>query len=172
MSRIYTFATHLLAGGAPITYVAAQLVHRKPTTTLLFYAHWIPGGDKSHIDRLAAARLAVEPKVPPALHDETGASKAWHRSGAILKNVEVTGAEPGGKIGSPGWARTSDFLINSQALYQLSYRGTSKSYRSFTGTCDSARPARGRGSPPVARGLCVGPDAWPLDSLALIVYKC
>ena len=28
-------------------------------------------------------------------------------------------------IGSPGWARTSDFLINSQALYQLSYRGTS-----------------------------------------------
>src|SRR5262249_34188387 len=26
-------------------------------------------------------------------------------------------------IGSPGWARTSDFLINSQALYQLSYRG-------------------------------------------------
>ena len=28
-------------------------------------------------------------------------------------------------VGSPGWARTSDFLINSQALYQLSYRGTS-----------------------------------------------
>jgi hypothetical protein len=26
-------------------------------------------------------------------------------------------------IGSPGWARTSDFLINSQALYRLSYRG-------------------------------------------------
>src|SRR5262249_50939975 len=32
------------------------------------------------------------------------------------------------KIGSPGWARTSDFLINSQALYQLSYRGTSSFY--------------------------------------------
>lgn len=28
-----------------------------------------------------------------------------------------------GKFGSPGWARTSDFLINSQALYRLSYRG-------------------------------------------------
>jgi hypothetical protein len=26
-------------------------------------------------------------------------------------------------VGAPGWARTSDFLINSQALYQLSYRG-------------------------------------------------
>lgn len=24
-------------------------------------------------------------------------------------------------IGSPGWARTSDILINSQTLYQLSY---------------------------------------------------
>ena len=62
-------------GGAPITYVAAQLGHRKPTTTLMFYAHWIPGGDKSHIDRLAAARLAVEPKVPPTLLDETGVPK-------------------------------------------------------------------------------------------------
>ena len=28
-----------------------------------------------------------------------------------------------GVVGSPGWARTSDFLINSQALYRLSYRG-------------------------------------------------
>ena len=26
--------------------------------------------------------------------------------------------------GSPNWARTSDPLINSQLLYQLSYRGT------------------------------------------------
>jgi hypothetical protein len=39
----------------------------------LFYARWIPGEDKSHIDRLAAARLAVEPKVPPTLLDETNA---------------------------------------------------------------------------------------------------
>ena len=27
------------------------------------------------------------------------------------------------QIGSPGWTRTSDILINSQALYRLSYRG-------------------------------------------------
>ena len=64
-------------------------------------------------------------------------------------------------VGSPGWARTSDFLINSQALYQLSYRGTSKSYRSFARTYDSARPARGEGSPPVARGHCGVRYAWP-----------
>src|SRR6266511_4336111 len=30
----HTFATHLLMQGAPITYVAAQLGHTKPTTTL------------------------------------------------------------------------------------------------------------------------------------------
>ncbi len=29
------------------------------------------------------------------------------------------------KVGSPGWTRTSDILINSQALYRLSYRGVS-----------------------------------------------
>ncbi len=33
-----TFATVLLAAGAPITYVAAQLGHTKPTTTLKYYA--------------------------------------------------------------------------------------------------------------------------------------
>ena len=108
----------------------------------MFYAHWIPGGDKSHIDRLAAARLAVEPKVALTLLDETGVPKEWHRSGAISKSVEVSDTEVSEKIGSPGWARTSDFLINSQALYRLSYRGTTKFYRSFAGTDDSASLTR------------------------------
>jgi integrase len=56
----HTFATHLLAQGAPITYVAAQLGHAKPTTTLTYYAHWIPSGDKRHIDRLEAIRTAAK----------------------------------------------------------------------------------------------------------------
>jgi integrase len=54
----HTFATHLLELGAPITYVAAQLGHAKPTTTLAHYAHWIPRGDKGWIDRLADVRQA------------------------------------------------------------------------------------------------------------------
>lgn len=29
-----------------------------------------------------------------------------------------------GCSGSPGWTRTSDLMINSHPLYQLSYRGT------------------------------------------------
>ena len=77
-----------------------------------------------------------------------------------------------GVIGSPGWARTSDFLINSQALYRLSYRGTTKFYRSFAGTDDSPNPSRN------ARRACPDQPNHPgfrcsaLDSLALIVYKC
>lgn len=38
----HTYASLLLAEGAPITYVAVQLGHRKPTTTLRYYAHVIP----------------------------------------------------------------------------------------------------------------------------------
>ena len=37
---------------APITYVAAQLGHTKPTTTLQWYAHWLPRGDKHWVDAL------------------------------------------------------------------------------------------------------------------------
>jgi integrase len=38
--------------GAPITYVAAQLGHTKPTTTLQGYAHWLPRADKHWVDAL------------------------------------------------------------------------------------------------------------------------
>src|SRR5262249_55872576 len=51
----HTFATELLAQGAPITYVAAQLGHTKPTTTLQWYAHWLPRADKHWVDALDSA---------------------------------------------------------------------------------------------------------------------
>jgi hypothetical protein len=38
----HIFASLLLARNAPITYVAAQLGHANPATTLRFYARWIP----------------------------------------------------------------------------------------------------------------------------------
>jgi len=44
---------------APITYVAAQLGHSTPTTTLNHYAHWIPRGDRALADRLEALRTQV-----------------------------------------------------------------------------------------------------------------
>jgi integrase len=48
----HTFATLLLAKETPITYVAAQLGHAKPTTTLQWYAHWLPRSDRNYIDAL------------------------------------------------------------------------------------------------------------------------
>ena len=52
----HTFATHLLMEGADLLYVAHQLGHAKPTTTLLYYAHFMPRGDKKHLDRMMARR--------------------------------------------------------------------------------------------------------------------
>jgi hypothetical protein len=48
----HTFATLLLAKGVPITYVAAQLGHARPTTTLQWYAHWLPRDSRSFVDAL------------------------------------------------------------------------------------------------------------------------
>ena len=39
-----TFASLLLAQGALITYVSAQLGHSRSTATLQWYAHWLPAG--------------------------------------------------------------------------------------------------------------------------------
>ena len=63
----HTFATHLLTEGADPLYVSYQLGHAKPTTTLLYYAHWMPRGDKKHLDRMVATRQARGSDFPPTL---------------------------------------------------------------------------------------------------------
>jgi len=67
----HTYASHALAAGAPLTYVSAQLGHADATTTLRWYARWLPAGDRSWADRLAAERsraaeaTAEKPTVTP-----------------------------------------------------------------------------------------------------------
>jgi integrase len=68
----HTYATHLLAAGAPITYVAAQLGHAKPTTTLAFYAHWLPTADRTWSDRLEQSRV-IPQRNPEGAPAEVGA---------------------------------------------------------------------------------------------------
>jgi hypothetical protein len=63
--------------------------------------------------------------------DQCDMSPIRHQFHKLSKEPEL---ETWKKIGSPGWARTSDILINSQALYQLSYRGVA---------CDSASDRAG-----------------------------
>jgi integrase len=59
----HTFATLLQAQSAPITYVAAQLGHSKPTTTLQWYAHWLPSGRRSFVDALDDPSVVPEGTV-------------------------------------------------------------------------------------------------------------
>jgi hypothetical protein len=66
--------------------------------------HVSPRPRKAGTRRLISAKTTVGNVEPDA--------------GRALRAREATE-----KVGSPGWSRTSDFLINSQALYQLSYRG-------------------------------------------------
>lgn len=50
----HTFASTLLAKGIPLTYVSHQLGHAKPTTTLKYYAHFMPSADQRFVDALDA----------------------------------------------------------------------------------------------------------------------
>jgi integrase len=39
----HSWASHMLAGGADLAYVSAQLGHANPSITLRIYSHWVPG---------------------------------------------------------------------------------------------------------------------------------
>ena len=99
----HTFATQLLTEGADLMYVAHQLGHSKPTTTLAYYAHWIPRGDKKHLDRMVGLGLPSGAHFPPALPQEP------RQDLQVLENT-----------GEPSGTRTRDPLIKSQVLYRLS----------------------------------------------------
>jgi integrase len=51
----HTYASLLFAAAAPITYVSAQLGHANPTTTLTYYAQWIPSKGRRRVDVLERA---------------------------------------------------------------------------------------------------------------------
>jgi len=48
----HTFASLLLCFGAQLLYVSRQLGHKNATTTLKWYARWIPGTGERWVDRL------------------------------------------------------------------------------------------------------------------------
>jgi integrase len=61
----HTYASLLLAEGAPVTCVAAQLGHSSAATTMRYYARWIPSKGKRWVDvldRKTAAGKKLEPK--------------------------------------------------------------------------------------------------------------
>ena len=48
----HTFASLLIQGGEPITYVQRQLGHHSPAFTLAVYTHFVPQGDRRAVDAL------------------------------------------------------------------------------------------------------------------------
>jgi len=48
----HTFASLLIQGGEPITYVQRQLGHHSPAFTLAVYTHFVPRGDRRAVDAL------------------------------------------------------------------------------------------------------------------------
>ena len=107
----HTFASLLLAQGAPITYVAAQLGHSRPTTTLQWYAHWIPGGRERFVDGIAGPKPRKKERRP---------EPRGHRLGTESSSGAPDAPEAPEMIGGPSRTRTLDPLIKSQLLYQLS----------------------------------------------------
>ena len=95
----HTYATPFLARGVPITYVAAQLGHAKPATTLQWYAHWLPRESKSFVDSL---------------------DRVVDKVGTKLDLADEESQKPFDFFGGPSETRTPDPLIKSQLLYQLS----------------------------------------------------
>ena len=76
----HTFASLLLAASAPITYVSAQLGHVNPSTTLRYYARWIPTKRRRWVDLLdrvsgavAAAAEAVSGPIWNQIWNQTAA---------------------------------------------------------------------------------------------------
>jgi len=107
----HTFASLLLAQGAPITYVAAQLGHSRPTTTLQWYAHWLPGGRERFVDGIAGPKTRKAGPKP---------GKRGHQLGTKSKSGTSDALEVPDSFGGPSRTRTLDPLIKSQLLYQLS----------------------------------------------------
>jgi len=114
----HTFASLLLAAGAPITYVSAQLGHANPATTLRYYARWIPSRGSRWVvllDRVAGAVASAAEAVSSSIWNQI-----WNQTGAKNQIGHSGDPEVPDSIGGPSRTRTLDPLIKSQLLYQLS----------------------------------------------------
>ena len=65
----HTFASLLLAKGAPITYVSRQLGHANPQITLGVYSHWIPEeNQRDRVNMLPSVNGTVSDQLESAVN--------------------------------------------------------------------------------------------------------
>jgi integrase len=121
----HTYVSHLIATGAVITYIANQVGHSKVTTTLTYYAHLFPNGDRRHIDEMERIRIETQPlEVAAVPADDIGIAldddEEWPRFGPGTRAGARNGVQAPENIGEPSGDRTQDPLIKSQVLSHLS----------------------------------------------------
>ena len=76
----------MLAAGADLAYVSAQLGHSNPSITLRIYSHWVPGTRRVEVAVLDSASANVGEKWRGRREGETRKS--------LILLVELTGIEP------------------------------------------------------------------------------
>jgi hypothetical protein len=103
----HTFASLLLAASAPITYVSAQLGHVNPSTTLRYYARWIPNKCRRWVDLLDRVSEVV------AAAAEAVSGPIWNQTAPKSQIGHPETSEVPDKIGGPSRTRTLDPLIKS-----------------------------------------------------------
>ncbi len=92
----HTFASLLLSSAVPLVYVSQQLGHANPTTTLKYYARWIPTGDRRYVDVLDQAAERVGTKtwhqpgqtgnLPSEVIDREGIPSSTHHRTSMMMN--------------------------------------------------------------------------------------
>jgi len=115
----HSFASLLLAQNAPITYVSAQLGHTDATTTLRWYARWLPRTDKRAVDLLDDGWVSPVDRLGEAEVGTVG-SQLVAKTGSESESGAPDDSEAPDLFGGPSGTRTPDPLIKSQLLYQLS----------------------------------------------------
>jgi integrase len=112
-----TCASHLLGLGAEITYVAEHLGN-SPAVIWKYYAKYLPSRSRRWVDHLAGARRA-------STHEHASGprfgTKTWNREPKMVDLSDTNITEVVDSVnGEPWWDRTTDPLIKSQVLFQLS----------------------------------------------------
>ncbi len=133
----HTYASLLLAERAPITYVAAQLGHANASTTLRYYAKWIPSKGQRWADLLDRVTTSVRDTVSSAAEGLASAvgsilgTKIWNQNEIGEPRV----AQLPDSIGGPSRTRTLDPLIKGrQSVVSLIVPDHHKSPRAVAST--------------------------------------
>ena len=96
-------ASLLLAQNAPLTYVTAQLGHTDATTTLRWYARWIPRPDKRAVDGLDEVRANQKLRLEAA-------------QGGMVGDQLVTNPGLKAKSGTPAIPKCPILVVGRQGL--------------------------------------------------------